>query len=96
MRAGPWLWVDRLLDKRDDLLNNLNKMKEKQGRSYQTMYTRRDWRVMTVVDAALHDLHECERVRHPPLEPIPLSNSNYTPIKFNLSPCQRDTVAPSQ
>jgi hypothetical protein len=36
-------------------------MKEKQGRSYQTMYTRRDWRVMTVVDAALHDLHECER-----------------------------------
>lgn len=53
--------VDRLLDQRDELLNNLNKTREKQARSYQTMYTRRDWRVMTVVDAAMEDLRQCEQ-----------------------------------
>lgn len=53
--------VDRLLDQRDELLNTLNKVKEKQKRSYQTMYTRRDWRVMTVVQAAEEDLRQCEK-----------------------------------
>ena len=53
--------VDRLLDQRDELLNALNKCVEKQRRSYQTTYTKRDWRVMTSVDAARADLEQCER-----------------------------------
>jgi hypothetical protein len=53
--------VDRLLDQRDELLNVLNKCVEKQRRSYQTTYTKRDWRVMTSVDAARADLEQCER-----------------------------------
>ena len=53
--------VDRLLDQRDELLNVLNKQTEKQRRSYQTTYTKRDWRVMTSVDAARADLEQCER-----------------------------------
>ena len=53
--------VDRLLDQRDELLNVLNKRVEKQRRSYQTTYTKRDWRVMTSVDAARADLEQCER-----------------------------------
>ena len=53
--------VDRLLDQRDELLNTLNKLVEKQRRSYQTTYTKRDWRVMTGVDAAKLDLEQCEK-----------------------------------
>ena len=53
--------VDRLLDRRDELLNVLNKRVEKQRRSYQTTFTKRDWRVMTSVDAARADLERCER-----------------------------------
>ena len=53
--------VDRLLDQRDELLNTLNKLIEKQSRTYKIMYTKRDWRVMTQVDAARDDLRRCER-----------------------------------
>ena len=44
--------VDRLLDERDELLNAFNKLKERQNRSYQTMYAKRSNDVMTAVDAA--------------------------------------------
>ena len=53
--------VDRLLDERDELLNTYNKLKERQSRSYQTMYTKRLDDVMTAVDAAWYDLRRCER-----------------------------------
>ena len=53
--------VDRLLDERDELLNAFNKLKERQNRSYQTMYAKRSNDVMTAVDAAWYDLRECER-----------------------------------
>ena len=49
------------LDQRDELLNTLNKLIEKQSRTYKIMYTKRDWRVMTQVDAARDDLRRCER-----------------------------------
>ena len=63
----PRLRVQRLTpfffqtDQRDELLNILNKLTEKQRRSYQTTYTKRDWRVMTSVDAARDDLRRCEQ-----------------------------------
>ena len=53
--------VDRLLDERDELLNTYNKLKERQSRSYQTMYSKRVNHVMTAVDAAWYDLQQCER-----------------------------------
>ena len=53
--------VDRLLDERDELLNTYNKLKERQSRSYQTMYAKRVNDVMTAVDAAWYDLQQCER-----------------------------------
>ncbi|EEH52908.1 LOW QUALITY PROTEIN: uncharacterized protein MICPUCDRAFT_66714 [Micromonas pusilla CCMP1545] len=53
--------TDRLLDKRDELYNTVVKLRRKEAGKYQTRYTKRDWRVLTVVDAAVDDLKKCER-----------------------------------
>ena len=53
--------VDKLLDRRDELLNQLNKEIAKSRRSYQQRFAKRDWRVLTLVDAARLDLQRCER-----------------------------------